>query len=120
MTTNNSISGVILEGTSFEGKLTFQDKMRMDGNFKGEIHSKGQLVVGKTADVTGEIEIGELIIYGTVQGNIKKCDFLQIEDGGKLIADINVKKLEIRPGALFEGNCKMLEQTGAKVKKDNK
>lgn len=111
MNTKNMMSGVILEGTTFEGKLTFNEKMRMDGTFKGEIISKGQLVIGKTANVSGEIEIGELIIFGKMSGLIKNCDFLQIEDGGQLLADINVKKLEIKPGAIFEGQCKMLGST---------
>ena len=108
MNNKNMMSGVILEGTSFEGKLEFKDKMRMDGNFKGEIVSNGQLVVGKSANVSGDIEIGELIVYGKISGIIKKCEFLQIEEGGQLFADINVKKLEIKPGAIYEGNCKML------------
>jgi len=107
MTTKNMMSGVILEGTSFEGKLAFSDKMRMDGQFKGQITSNGQLVVGKTAQVTGEIEVGEMIVYGRVSGLIKRCDFLQIEEGGEIQADITVKKLEIKPGATFDGQCKM-------------
>lgn len=116
MNTKNIMSGVILEGTTFEGKLTFNDKMRLDGIFKGEIQSKGQLIIGKTAKVTGDIEVGECIILGEMTGTIKKCDHLQIEEGGKLTADINVLKLEIKPGALFDGQCKMIEFNKKNIK----
>ncbi len=105
----NKMSGVILEGTRIEGKLTFNEKLRIDGEFKGEIHSRGQLVVGKTAKVEGDLDIGECIVLGEVNGKISNCEFLQIEEGGKLLADINVKKLEIKPGAVFDGQCKMSE-----------
>jgi len=116
VSTKNLMSGVILDGTTFEGKLTFKDKMRMDGVFKGEIHSDGELIVGKTAKVSGTLEVGECIILGEMTGSIKSCNFLQIEEGGKLTADINVKRLEIKPGAIFDGQCKMVDSNKKEIK----
>lgn len=102
------LSGLILDGSRFEGKLTFVNKMRIDGEFHGEIESKDQLIVGKSAKIDAEISVGELIVMGEVRGHVKHCDMLQVVEGGRLIGDIRVKTLDLRPGAIFDGRCEMI------------
>ena len=63
----NAFLGV---GTSYEGKLSFQGAVRIDGDFRGEISSEGTLVVGKDARLEGIFHVGQLILNGTVQGEV--------------------------------------------------
>lgn len=105
------LTGLIMEGTRFEGKLTFQNKMRIDGEFVGQIESKDQLIVGEAAKIDAEISVGELVVMGEVKGKIKHCDNLQITEAGRIIGDITVKTLEIKPGGVFEGNCVMIKNS---------
>ena len=107
MAEKNFISGMILEGTRFEGKLCFKDKMRIDGHFQGEIESNDQLVIGKNARVDAKIKVGEMIVMGEVKGQVTHCGLLQIQDGGRVIADIHVVKLDVQQGAIFDGKCTM-------------
>ena len=104
------LSGLILKGTRVEGKLFFKDKMRIDGEFSGEITSENQLIVGKTATVNADIKVGELIVMGELKGKVSSCDSLQIQEGGKVIGDIRTKKLDVRPGAIFDGKCSMITE----------
>ncbi len=108
MADQSVLSGLILKGTRIEGKLFFEDKMRVDGEFTGEITSKNQLIIGKTAVVNAEIKVGELIVMGEVRGKVSSCESLQIQEGGRVIADIQVRKLDVRPGAIFDGKCTMI------------
>ena len=101
------LSGLILEGTRFEGKLSFEQKMRIDGEFVGEISSRSQLIVGKSAKINADLKVREIIVMGEVQGTVSNCELLQIQDGGKVMADIEVDSLDIKPGAIFDGKCKM-------------
>jgi cytoskeletal protein CcmA (bactofilin family) len=104
----SGLSGLILEGTRFEGKLSFDQKMRIDGEFVGEMTSRSQLIVGKSAKINADIKVKEISVMGEIQGTISECDLLQIHEGGRVLADLEVKSLDIKPGALFDGKCKMV------------
>lgn len=108
MADKGGLSGLILEGSRFEGKLSFKQKMRIDGELVGEIVSDSQLIVGKNAKINADIRVKELIVMGEIQGQISDCSLLQIHDGGKVMADIKVKTLDIKPGAVFDGKCVMI------------
>ena len=74
------ITTLLGRGASFEGKLTFDGTVRIDGRFKGEVFSDDTLVIGEGAVVEAEIDIGEVIIQGTVVGNVKA--FMEAANGG--------------------------------------
>jgi len=117
MAEKTTISGLILDGTKIEGKCTFKDKMRIDGDFSGEIESENQLIIGKSAKVNAVISVGELIVMGKLEGRIKKCSSLQVMEGGQIIGDISVARIEIKPGAIFHGKCSMItDQAHTKTK----
>ena len=59
------------KGSEFEGKLTFEGQVRIDGKFSGQIFTKDTLVIGDGAKVNAEIQAGTVIVNGTVEGNIK-------------------------------------------------
>ena len=115
MTDKGNLSGLIMEGTRFEGKLSFDNKMRIDGVFTGEMRSESQLIVGKKAKINADIEVRDLVVMGEVRGTITNCQMLQIQEGGRVIADIQVKTLDIKPGAIFDGKCTMVAESS----KDN-
>ena len=108
MADKGMLSGLIMEGTRFEGQLSFKQKMRIDGEFVGEMSSESQLIVGKSAKIDADIKVREMIVMGEVRGTISDCQLLQIQEGGKVVADIQIKTLDIKPGALFDGKCTMI------------
>ena len=107
MADKGGMSGIILEGTRFEGKLEFKQTMTIGGEFVGEMKSDSQLIVAETAKINADIKVRELIVKGEVRGTISDCEVLQVHNGGKVIADIHVKTLDIKPGAVFDGKCSM-------------
>ena len=48
----------------FEGVLTFEGVIRLDGKFTGEIRSEGTLIVGETARLDAEIEVDTVVVSG--------------------------------------------------------
>jgi cytoskeletal protein CcmA (bactofilin family) len=101
------ISTLLGKGASFEGKLTFEGTVRVDGKFKGEVFSDDVLVVGEGAYVEAEIDIGEIIIQGTVVGNIKAKRSIEIHAPGRVKGDIHTPSLQIDKGVTFEGRSFM-------------
>ncbi len=66
----DEINAFLGAGTTYEGKLSFQGSVRIDGHFYGEIESEGTLVVGRDALVQGRLRVGQLIVSGNLQGNV--------------------------------------------------
>jgi cytoskeletal protein CcmA (bactofilin family) len=106
------ITTLLGRGASFEGKLTFDGTVRIDGRFKGEVFSEDTLVIGEGAIVEAEIEIGEVIIQGTVIGNIKAKRSIEIHAPGRVKGDLTTPTLQIDKGVVFEGRSFMEAANG--------
>ncbi len=106
------ITTLLGRGATFEGKLTFDGTVRIDGRFKGEVFSEDTLVIGEGAVVEAEIEIGEVIIQGTVVGNIKAKRSIEIHAPGRMKGDLHTPTLQIDKGVVFEGRSFMEAAAG--------
>jgi cytoskeletal protein CcmA (bactofilin family) len=102
------ITALLGRGTRFEGKLFFEGRVRIDGQFKGEIKSEDTLVIGDGAEVNAEIECATVIVRGgTVHGNIRAKDALELHAPGKLVGNIHSPSIFIDRGVEFQGSCRM-------------
>ena len=109
------ITTLLGPGASFEGKLTFDGGVRIDGRFKGEVFSDDTLVIGEGAVVEATIEIGEVIIKGTVVGNITAKRSIEIHAPGRVKGDLHTPSLQIDKGVVFEGRSFMEGAAGQKT-----
>jgi cytoskeletal protein CcmA (bactofilin family) len=101
------ITTLLGRGATFEGKLTFEGTVRIDGRFKGEVFSEDVLVIGDGAHVEATIDVGEVIIQGTVVGNITAKRAIEIHAPGKVKGDLHTPTLQIDKGVIFEGRSFM-------------
>jgi cytoskeletal protein CcmA (bactofilin family) len=106
------ITTLLGRGATFEGKLTFDGTVRIDGRFKGEVFSDDTLVIGEGAVVEAEIDVGEIIIQGTVVGNIKAKRLIEIHAPGRVKGDLHTPTLQIDKGVIFEGRSFMEAANG--------
>jgi cytoskeletal protein CcmA (bactofilin family) len=101
------ITTLLGRGATFDGKLTFEGTVRIDGKFNGEVFSGGTLVVGEGAHVEAKIEVGEILVVGTIVGNIKATRSIEIHAHGRVKGDLNTPTLQIEKGAIFDGRSLM-------------
>jgi cytoskeletal protein CcmA (bactofilin family) len=95
------------KGSEFEGKLTFEGQVRIDGKFSGQIFTKDTIVIGDGARVQAEISAGTVIIHGTVEGNVKATQLIELKQPGRVKGTLEAPALSIDRGVMFEGTCKM-------------
>jgi cytoskeletal protein CcmA (bactofilin family) len=107
------ITTLLGRGATFEGKLTFDGTVRIDGRFKGEVFSDDTLVIGEGAVVEAQIDIGEVIIQGTVIGNIVAKRSIEIHAPGRVKGDLHTPTLQIDKGVVFEGRSFMEAAQGS-------
>jgi cytoskeletal protein CcmA (bactofilin family) len=94
-------------GSRFEGKLSFDEMVRLDGFFIGEINSSDTLVVGESAKVEGDIRVGALILSGTFKGNIQATTLVDLRAPACVEGNIDTPVLKIEEKVLFNGQVSM-------------
>ena len=103
----NSISR-ISAGTVIKGEIISPSDIRIDGTFEGKVQTKGRVVVGETAVVTGDIICENIDLWGKVNGNVYVKDTLALMEGCHVDGNLNIKRLSVELGATFNGNCRMI------------
>jgi len=101
------INALLGKGATFEGKLTFEGTVRIDGTFKGEIFTDDILVIGEGARVDGEIKAGAVMVNGEVKGNIVASRHVDLHKPARVMGNITTPTIEIEKGVIFEGSCSM-------------
>lgn len=94
-------------GTEIKGDVESSGDIRFDGTLKGNIRTKGKVVVGATGSLKGEISCKNSDVEGKVEGKIVVQELLSLKANSVLLGDIIAKRLAIEPGARFTGNCSM-------------
>ncbi len=103
----SDVNTLVGRGSHFEGKMTFEGVVRIDGSFDGEIVSDDTLIIGESAEVRAELDVATLVIYGTVYGNIRATNCVELHAPGHLVGNIVSPSLVVERGAVFDGNCRM-------------
>jgi cytoskeletal protein CcmA (bactofilin family) len=94
-------------GSRFEGKLSFDELVRLDGVFSGEISSSDTLIVGETAEIDGSIQVGALILSGRFKGGIKATTLVELRAPAEVEGTIEAASLKIDEKVIFNGEIKM-------------
>ena len=83
--------------------------LRINGYVAGKVFSpKGTLIVAESAQADCFIDVGVAIINGTVNGEIVARERVELGLGAVINGNISTPKLSIKPGATFQGDCRML------------
>ena len=102
------LTALLGRGTSFEGKLYFTGRLRIDGHFRGEIRSEDVLVVGEGADLAAEIDVGTVIVRGgSVTGNIRARTAIELYVPARIVGNLWSPSIFIDKGVKVEGSCTM-------------
>jgi cytoskeletal protein CcmA (bactofilin family) len=92
------------------GEISFKDMLRVNGHITGKVTSaKGTLIVDASALVDGDIEVGVAVISGTVKGDVIGHERVELGPACVINGNISTRILTIKPGAVFQGDCRMLK-----------
>ncbi len=103
--TSGNMESILGKGSEFEGKLKFEGTVRVDGKFKGEVQSKGTLIIGEEATLEGDVDVDSAVVGGKVEGNITAKTRLELHVPAIVTGNITAPVLIIQEGVSFNGNC---------------
>ena len=102
---------VIAKNTEFQGELTCEGIVQIDGKYDGKIVANGSIIIGTDGKVNGEFFANEIVVNGELYGKID-ADKVRIGEKGRVRAIIVSEVFAISEGGVFEGEKKF------KLKKD--
>lgn len=110
------LNALLGRGSEFDGKLTFEGTVRIDGSFSGQISTTDTLIVGEGATVAAEITCGTLVVHGEITGNISASVSVELHKPARVKGDVTTPSLMVERGVFFQGNSKMSEQASNVVR----
>ncbi len=96
--------------TVFNGSLSFDGTVRIDGKFEGKVITEDTLVVGETGHLVAEISAGTVICMGRVEGTVIASKKIEIHSSSKVIGNVQSPALYIELGGVMDGTCHMDEK----------
>jgi cytoskeletal protein CcmA (bactofilin family) len=101
------IEAVIGPAASFNGHLTCDGSVRIDGLCEGSIETVGNVIIGEGAQVVADITAENVSVSGAVKGSITARGRLEILSTGRVWADLTVTSFLIDDGGFFRGGIVM-------------
>jgi cytoskeletal protein CcmA (bactofilin family) len=104
-----AVPSILSRDLVMTGDLSSDGEIQVDGKVIGDIKTKS-LLVGKTANIKGEIIADDVRVHGTVDGQIK-AHTVTLAKSAHVVGDILHVNLSIETGAFLEGLCKRMLDT---------
>jgi len=101
---------ILSRDIAFIGDLTFERPFLIRGKFAGSIDARGLLVVDEEAVVEANISAPRVIIRGSVKGDVKASEKVEVVVTGKLTGDVSAPEIFMETGCIFNGHCTMTER----------
>lgn len=102
-----NIESIISPGVEIKGDISSQGSIRIDGYVEGNLNIKGDLILGDTGKIKGEVKAENIIIAGKVEGRASAGTRFEITATGAITGDINAATLIVEEGGLLDGTSRM-------------
>src|SRR5436853_1418650 len=103
-TTTTADQATIGKSLVIKGEVTGSESLYIDGRVEGSINLAGNRVtVGRNGVVSANINAREIVVLGTVRGNLTASDRVDIRSDGSLTGDVVAARISIEDGAFFKG-----------------
>ena len=107
MDNNTPPQSVISSEVEITGTIKSSGSIRVDGKLDGELHCTGDAIIGKAAQIKGNIVVTSATIEGAVQGNITAKDRIEMKSSARVTGDIRAKRLSVEDGVTFIGRSEV-------------
>ena len=101
-----ALNTIIGRGSHFEGKLTVDNSVRIDGVFKGELTCSGELTISQSGEADATLHCKDAYIDGVVNGTVR-ADKVRLDTQSRFTGDVHTDSFTVAEGAIFHGSCSM-------------
>jgi len=91
-----------------KGEISGNEDLHIDGSVEGLVQLEDRkLTVGASAKLTADVVAREVVVYGSVKGNLRARDRIEIKKDGSVIGDLTTARIMIEDGAYFKGSIEI-------------
>ena len=91
-----------------KGEISGNEDLHIDGSVEGLVQLEDRkLTVGSSAKVTADVVAREVVVYGSVKGNLRARDRIEIKKDGSVVGDLTTARIMIEDGAYFKGSIEI-------------
>jgi cytoskeletal protein CcmA (bactofilin family) len=98
-------SATLGKNVSVKGQIFSREDLTIDGEVEGTVEChEHRLTIGPNGRVHAGLKAREIVIHGSIQGNVEAMEKIDIKKEAKLVGDIKTSRIMIEDGAYFKGS----------------
>ena len=103
-------SAAIGKSVIIKGQIVSREDLVVDGEVEGSVEvPEHKITIGPNGRLTAGVKAREILIFGTVHGNVEAIDKIDIRKEAKLVGDIRTGRIVIEDGAYFKGSIDIVK-----------
>jgi len=97
------------------GQIYSKEDLFVDGDLEGTVEAlEHKLTIGPNGTVRASVKAREVVVLGTIQGNVEAAEKIEIRKDAKLLGDIKTARIIIEDGAYFKGSIDIVKAEQAR------
>lgn len=103
-------SATIGKAVMVKGQIFSREDLVIDGEVEGTVELQDhRLTVGPNGKVQAGVKAREIVVLGTIHGNVEATDKIDIRKDARLVGDIKTARIVIEDGAYFKGSIDIIK-----------
>lgn len=108
-------AAILGKSVILKGQIYGREDVTIDGEVEGTIElQEHRLTVGPSGKAVATIKAREIVVLGTVHGNIETREKIEIRKEAKVVGDIRTARIVIEDGAYFKGSIDIVRAEAPK------
>jgi cytoskeletal protein CcmA (bactofilin family) len=110
MEPENRGSATIGKAVKVVGQIFSREDLFVDGDLEGTVEAlEHKLTIGPNGTVHAGVKAREVVVLGTIQGDVEATDKIEIRKDAKLVGNIKTARIIIEDGAYFKGSIDIVK-----------
>jgi cytoskeletal protein CcmA (bactofilin family) len=103
-------SATIGKAVMIKGQIFSREDLVIDGEVEGPVEAHDHRVtVGPNGKVQAGVKAREIVVLGSIHGNVEATDKIDIRKDARLVGDIKTMRIVIEDGAYFKGSIDIIK-----------
>ena len=98
-------AATIGKAVMIKGQIFSREDLVIDGEVEGTVDCQDhRLTVGPNGKLLASVKAREIVVLGSINGNVEALDKIDIRKDARLVGDIKTSRIVIEDGAYFKGS----------------